>query len=71
MRTTYRLNINELDGGFIDSLKAIFKNKEIEITVHDINETEYLMNSGANKKRLMEAMENVGKGKNLIEAVVG
>ncbi|MBI5142864.1 MAG: hypothetical protein HZA20_11850 [Nitrospirae bacterium] len=70
MRTTYRLNINELDNGFIDSLKAIFRNKEIEITVHDLDETDYLMRSGANRKRLLDAVENVGIGKNLIEAVV-
>ncbi|MBC8204602.1 hypothetical protein ISS30_09800 [bacterium] len=69
MYTTYRLNANDLDSRFIKSVKAQFKDKEIEIVVSECaecDETEYLMKSEANKKRLLESLKNVKEGKNLI-----
>jgi len=67
MYTTYRLNVNELNNNFIKGIKQIFKDKEIEITVSDFDETEYLLSSPENKKRLLEALDNVNNRRNLIE----
>ena len=68
MYSTYRLNANELNNNFLDGLKEMFKDKNIEIIVTEYDETEYLLGNDANKKRLLEAIDNVNSGKNLIEA---
>jgi antitoxin YefM len=67
MQTTYRLNVNELDENFLEGLKITFKDKEIEIIVSEVDETEYLLKSPANKKRLLQAIENVNNNTNLVE----
>ncbi|HMV50607.1 MAG TPA: hypothetical protein PLD20_23210 [Blastocatellia bacterium] len=71
MYTVYRINADELDSRFLKALKALFKNKEIEITVcetaqGDQDETDYLLQSPANRDRLLRAIENVAQGCNLI-----
>ena len=66
MQTSYRLNAKDLDHHFLESLKALFQDKEIEIIVYDIDETAYLSGSEANQKRLLEAIENAENGTNLI-----
>ena len=71
MHTSYRPNANELDEKFIQSLKALFKDKDIEIMVSEVDEAAYLFRSEANKERLLRAVENVEKGENLIEIQVG
>lgn len=65
MYTTYRLNANDLDNKFIEAIKYLFKDKEIAI--YEADETEYLTRSEANKKRLLEAIENVKLNRNLVE----
>ena len=67
MYTVYRLNASELDSQFVESLKALFKDKEIEITVSEVDETAYLLRSEANKKRLLEAIQNVDSQTGLVE----
>ena len=67
MYTIYRLNASELDSQFVESLKALFKDKEIEITVSEVDETAYLLRSEANKQRLLEAIRNVDSQTGLIE----
>ena len=67
MYSIYRLKANELNNQFIEVLKTLFKDKEIEIAVYEVDETEYLTKSEANKKRLLEAVENVKNKKNLVE----
>lgn len=67
MHTTYNLNVNELNGDFIKSLQLLFKDKDIQITVNDFDETEYLLSSPENKKRLLEALDNVNNKRNLVE----
>ena len=59
METIYRLNADELDNKFNDSLKSVFKNKDIEITVSEIDETEYLLRSTKNKELLSKAVSDV------------
>ncbi|MFN8493924.1 MAG: hypothetical protein U0350_40370 [Caldilineaceae bacterium] len=67
MYSVYHLNADELDNQFLEALKTLFKNKTIEIVVSEVDETEYLLKSPANRKRLLEAIENVNNGQNLIE----
>lgn len=71
MHTTYRLNANELDERFIQSLKALFKDKDIEIMVSEVDETAYLLQSEANRERLLKAIENVERRENLVEVKIG
>jgi antitoxin YefM len=71
MYTIYRINANELDGRFVRAMKAMFKNKEIEIAVCEAAQTEndetaYLLKSPANKKRLLQAIENVEHNRGLV-----
>lgn len=67
MRTTYRLKANELDEQFIAGLKATYKDKDIEIIVYEVDETEYLLKSEVNRQRLMQAKQNIENKTNLIE----
>jgi antitoxin YefM len=70
MSTVYRVKASEIDGAFLEKIKAKFGNKEIEIVVSELNEddeTEYLFKSEANKNRLLTAVENIQAHKNLVE----
>lgn len=67
MTAIYRLNANEIDAHFLDEIKAKFSDKQIEIVVSELDETEYLLSSKTNKEKLMAAIEDVNKGQNLIE----
>lgn len=67
MSTVYRLKASELDSNFLEEIKAIFGDKEIEIVVSQFDETEYLLKSEANKNRLLRAIENVKNSRDLVE----
>ena len=67
MQTVYRLRANELNQQFLDALKTLFEDKEIEIIVTEVDETAYLMQSEANRKRLLEAVEAVTYGRNIVD----
>lgn len=67
MQSSYRLKANELDEQFIEGLKATYKDKDIEIIVYEVDETEYLLRSEANRKRLMQAKTNIENKTNLRE----
>ena len=66
MESVYRLKANDLDTRFLEGLKATYKDREIEIIVSEVNETEYLLKSEANKLKLMQAIENVEQQINLV-----
>ena len=73
MYTIYRINANELDNRFLRALKAMFKDKEIEIAVcetsqEEADETTYLMKSPANREHLLKAIENIALNRNLVTA---
>ena len=67
MYTTYRLKTSDLNVQFIESLKALFRDQEVEITVSPVDTTAYLLQSEANRKRLLAAIENINAGQNLVE----
>ena len=67
MYTTYRLKANELNSQFLESLKTLFRDQEVEITVSTVDETAYLLKSEANGLRLREAIANIETGTNLVE----
>lgn len=67
MYTVYRMNMNDLDDRFVEALRALFKDKEVEITVTEIDETQYLLQGDANRARLLQAVRNIENGQNLIE----
>ena len=69
MVTTFQISEQELDTQFLKSLKTMFKNRNLTLTVEaeKMDETTYLMQSKANHQRLMKAIKNVEEGKNLVE----
>jgi antitoxin YefM len=67
METVFKLKTAELDKHFIDSIKNLFKDSEIEISIRPvIDETEFLLSNPVNKKLLLEAINEIKKNKNLI-----
>lgn len=67
MYTTYRLKAKDLNSQFLESLKTLFGDQEVEITVSTVDETAYLLKSEANGLRLREAIANIESGTNLVE----
>lgn len=67
MQTVYHLRTDELDAQFLESLKSLFKDKTIEIVVTEVDETAYLLHSDTNREQLLQAIEHVEKGENLME----
>lgn len=63
MYTTYHLKEEELNEEFLESVKKLFKNKRLTISVsEEIDEIAYLLNSSANLKRLEESVDQVKSG---------
>ena len=61
------VNASELDDRFLESLKALFGDRQIEIVVSSVDETDYLMGNEANRSHLMHAIKNVEDRKNLVD----
>lgn len=68
MESSYRVRADELDSGFLESLRHLFGNRMIEIKVAAVDETEYLLANEANKERLLSAIENIESRDNLVSA---
>ena len=66
MQTIYQINADELDENLLNSIKAQFKHKEIEIVVFERDETEYLLRSPANRNYLLRTMRDIEENKNII-----
>ncbi len=70
MTSTYRLNVNDLSMDLLSSIRAAFKDKEIEITVTEaIDETDYLLSSEKNKAQLQDSLLSLEEGKGVIFTV--
>ncbi len=70
MQTVYYLRTDELDNQFLEALKTLFKDKMIEIVVTEADETAYLLHSNANREHLLQAIEHVDNGENLVEVAL-
>jgi antitoxin YefM len=66
MQTIFQINADELDQDFINGIKALFKNKDIEIAVYERDETEYLLRSPANHEYLSRVTEDIEANRNII-----
>jgi antitoxin YefM len=66
MQTVFRLNADELNEQFLESVRATFPHKEIEIAVAEVDETAHLLRSDANRERLIRALADVEAGRNLV-----
>ncbi|MBN2893559.1 MAG: hypothetical protein JXL97_16930 [Bacteroidales bacterium] len=58
MITTFKLNISELDNDFIDAIRKIFKNQDIELTIKA---------SGNYSQKTLKAKENAEVNENIVE----
>ena len=68
MNTTFHLNSSELDEKFIKAVKTMFKGKKISIVVEDYqDETEYLLESNANREILEKRLKNVEAKKEMVK----
>lgn len=66
MITTIQTDANKIDSQFIESIKTLFKNKKIKVTIEDeTDETEYLLTNESNKDFLMRSIKQAETG-NLI-----
>src|SRR5947199_1877339 len=66
MDAIYHVKADELDESFLDALKAMFKDKEIEIAVSERDETAYLLRSPANRERLLRAVADVESSQHIV-----
>jgi antitoxin YefM len=66
MVTVYRTNADDLDDAFVESVRAAFKGKDIEIVVTEHDETEYLLSSRANREKLLSAVQDIEAGTNVV-----
>ncbi|MEO5570933.1 MAG: hypothetical protein ABIT08_03130 [Bacteroidia bacterium] len=63
MKSTFILNADELNGDFTRAVKALFKGRKVSITVKtEMDETEYLLSTKANKQHLRESLIQYKKG---------
>ena len=66
MTTTYQINADELDAGFVERVKAAFPHKLIEIAVTEADETSSLLSDPARRERLLRAAAEVEAGRNIV-----
>jgi hypothetical protein len=69
METTFRLNASELSVELVKTIRKLYKKRDLFITIKnadEMDETEYLLSSEANRKALEQSLKNVEEGK-LIE----
>jgi antitoxin YefM len=71
MYAVYKMRADELDASFLETLRSLFKDREIEIAVSEAperaeDETDYLLKSPANRARLLQAIENVAQGRDVV-----
>jgi antitoxin YefM len=66
MNAIYQGKADELDQSFVDSVKAAFKDKEIEIAVYERDETAYLLRSPENRDHLLRAVADIENSENMV-----
>lgn len=66
MQTIYKTRANEIDPAILDSIKALYSDKQIEISVMEQDTTEYLLSSEANREQLLRAIDDIEHGRRII-----
>lgn len=63
IRANIRVKLSDLDISFVEKLKSIFDNNNIvEIDIRDdVDETEYLLSTPANRESLFRALEEANR----------
>ena len=62
MNAVYYLNTNEINENFINSIKSLYKDRNIEIIINETqDETEYLTQTHVNYKHLTNNMHSDNK----------
>lgn len=60
MNVTYRLRSNELTDSFFNTIKDTFRNKDVAITVEEIeDDTSYLSKLPATHKEIVNSLESL------------
>lgn len=67
MTITFTLRKEELDLNFLEKIKGLISSDQLTISVESHDETEYLTRSAKNYKVLMDRIEYVEEGKELID----
>lgn len=67
MTLKYELNTEELSDGILLSIKNAFNKKRVKITVEEaeMDETEYLLSTEANRRALEESIRQLERGEGL------
>ncbi len=63
METIYRLNANDLDMRFIESLRQLFLNQEILVSVIPVKKAQRLKATTKYTDKILQAVRNVDAGK--------
>lgn len=71
MQTTFRFHTDELDEQtlrrVLEALRTLYPHQEVDLSVatkvdDEMDETEYLLSTEANRKHLLEAVERMRRG---------
>jgi len=60
METIYKIKANELDINFIESIKALFEDNEILISIVPVNKSKKL--TVQYSKKILDAVKNINSG---------
>ena len=69
MTTTFEVHTDQLDERFLASVKAMFPHRTVAIAVSEpaeMDETDYLLSTPANRERLLKAIGDVESGRNIV-----
>jgi antitoxin YefM len=68
MQSTYRIHAGEFTDDLVQAIRVAYRDREIEIIISDdVDETDYLMSTPANRDHLLRAIENINNHTNLVQ----